>query len=210
MIKLTQEHLEHAKIPPEYWNVYLKNIPDELSHKKDVKTYLANIQTFLDEGIGLYIWSPENSTGKTAISVLAQKYAMKHGYSTYFITSEDFKDALITKEMFSEDTTIYQRAITVDLLVLDDITKEYRPKTSNANIGFAESKIQQMLRFRSQHRLSTIFTSNTNPKEMGNIYGKDLSEMLRACMKPIHVSGDKNWRRDREQYINRLFKELGE
>lgn len=212
-VKVTQAHLEHAKIPPKYWNALLKRVPDSMDYKRDVKTFLAQMPTFVEKGIGLYLWSTENSTGKTSLAVLCLKRAMELKLSALFVTSEDFKNSVIEKTLFSENETVINRAMAVDVLVIDDLTKEYRPagkgETSPYSKGFAETKIEALMRYRTQHLKTTIFTANRSSKELKNIYGSDLSAMLRAAMKPIEVKGI-DWREGEEQEINRLFRELGD
>lgn len=212
LINITQEHLEHARIPPKYWPALLKHVPDSMTYKRDVKTYLAHMPTFLGDGIGLYLWSVENSTGKTSLAVVCMKRAMQLKYSTLFITSEDFKNSLIERTNFSESESFLGRAMNVDLLIIDDLTKEYRPagKSDNTSAkGFAETKIEALIRYRTQHLKTTLFTANRNPKELKTIYGNDMSAMLRAAMKPIEVKGI-DWRANEEKKINQLFRELGE
>lgn len=205
MIKITQQHLEHARIPLKYWGAYLKHVPDTMEYKPDLKTYLSNMEQFIPKGIGLYLWSPENSTGKTSIGVITLKRAMNLGYSSMYLTAEEYKEALINKEQFSENQTLHQRALDVDVLLMDDIGKEYKTKTTN----FAETKIEALLRARVQSVKPTIFTGNRHPKELKDIYSKDLSELLRESMRPILVTG-MNWRAEKEKEINAMFKELGE
>lgn len=184
-----------------------------MEYKRDIKTYLANLDTFLPKGVGLYLWSVENSTGKTSLAVICLKRAMELKHSVLFVTSEDFKNSLIDKTAFSDSETILGRAMAVDILVIDDLTKEYRPtakgETNAYSKGFAETKIESLLRYRTQHVKTTIFTANRHPKELKTIYGNDLSAMLRASMKPIEVKG-RDWREEEEKEINRLFRELGE
>lgn len=204
MIVLTEAHLNHAQIPPKYWHALLKKISNEMPYKKDVKTYLANMDTFVQEGIGLYLWAEENSTGKTALGVITLKRAMELGYSAFYIRSDDYKEATLSKELFTENQTLVQRALDVDVLLLDDIGKEYKTKTTN----YAETKIESLLRARVQAMKTTIFTGNRHPKELKDVYTNDLSELLRECMKPMNITG-MNWRAVQEKKINSLFKELG-
>ena len=42
----------------------LNAIPDRLAYKPKVEKYLGSILEMLDQGIGLYLWSTENGTGK--------------------------------------------------------------------------------------------------------------------------------------------------
>lgn len=179
-----------------------------MSYKKGIKVYMSNIEIFMNKGIGLYLWSKENSTGKTAIAVLCIKRVMELGKKAMYITSEDFKDAMITREMFDESQSVYSRAIDVDILVLDDIAKEYRPEKKEG-MGFAESQIQKLLRVRTQARKATIFTSNRHPKEMRLIYGDSLVALLKANIKQIEIAGI-DWRAIKEKDVDRMFKELGD
>lgn len=153
----------------------------------------------MKEGVGLYLYSEENSTGKTSISCIIGKYALKMGYTVLFVLSDEYIDNIITNEMFDEVQSFKERAYYVDILIIDDAVKEYRGSS-----GYAENKLEALIRYRCQHKKLTILTSNKLPKQIKNIYSQDLSELMRESMIPVEIQG-MNWRKIKEKELRDLI-----
>ncbi len=79
----------------------------------------------MTKGVGLYLWSTEMAQ-KTSIASLIAKEALRYGKTVFFEESSRLKTMLINKEQFEEGLSIEARIEMVDLLILDDIGKEYR------------------------------------------------------------------------------------
>lgn len=182
--KLTIGDVKRANIPERYWGVSMVRVPDGLKYKSRVEKYLQNMPEMLDQGVGLYLWSTENGTGKTSLATLIAKEALRLGKTVFFEESSRLKSLLINKEQFEEGTSIEARILSVDVLILDDIGKEYR-----TNSGYAENAIETLLRARVQKVRTTIMTGNVHPKSIQNIYSEDFSALLKESMVPVNVTG---------------------
>ena len=204
MRNLTKDDLIRAQIPELYWGNKLKNIPDSVSYKARIKNYMAKIDEMMSRGIGLYLWSPENSTGKTTISTIIGKHAMKCGYTVLFIPSFNLIRSTFDKTPFDETGTLFQRAHDVNLLIIDDADKEYKDAK-----GYSDNIIENVIRARNQKKRATIMTSNLHPKDLKNVYSKSFSELLRECVIAIEIFGkDKgglNWRAMKEKELRDLI-----
>ncbi len=199
MKRLTVADMKRANVPSRFWNVKLSEIPEHLEYRDKVRKYLEKMDEMLENGIGLFLYSDENSTGKTSIAVLALKQALRLRRTAYFEESGRLKAALIRAEEFEENIPIERRIRTVDLLVLDDVGKEYRTES-----GFAENTIESVLRDRSQSMRPTIMTSNLKPNKIEQVYSADLAALLRETMIPLRISGY-DWRAVKAEELRQML-----
>jgi len=191
--------MKRANVPSRFWNVKLSEIPEHLEYRDKVRKYLEKMDEMLENGIGLFLYSDENSTGKTSIAVLVLKQALRLRRTAYFEESGRLKAALIRAEEFEENIPIERRIRTVDLLVLDDVGKEYRTES-----GFAENTIESVLRDRSQSMRPTILTSNLKPNKIEQVYSADLAALLRETMIPLRISGY-DWRAVKAEELRQML-----
>lgn len=202
--RITEKDLVRARIPRRFWNVRLGKIPDEMPYKPMFVSYLKNLDEMIDKGIGLYLYSKDNSSGKTSMMVLALKRALYLRQTALFVNVEEFKSAAARDELFDENETVYQRAKRVTLLGLDDVGSEYRTES-----GYAERLIENLIRYRMQNMLPTIMTSNYEAKELKKVYTPSLSAMLQESARPLHVIGASeggiDWRRKAEKELRNLL-----
>lgn len=196
---MTVADMKRANVPPRFWNVKLSEIPEHLEYRDKVRKYLEKMNEMLENGIGLFLYSDENSTGKTSIAVLALKQALRLRRTAYFEESGRLKAALIRAEEFEENIPIERRIRTVDLLVLDDVSKEYRTES-----GFAENLIESILRDRSQNLKTTVLTSNLRPNKIEQVYSADLAALLRETTIPLKISGY-DWRALKAKELRQLL-----
>lgn len=197
--KLTVGDMKRANVPERFWETSMLEIPNRLEHKEKVEKYLKNINDMMSKGVGLYLWSLENGTGKTSISTLILKEALRYGNTAFFEESSRLKSMLMNKEQFEEGISIETRITLVDLLVIDDIGKEYRTSS-----GYAENIIETLLRARVQKVKTTILTGNVHPKDMQNIYSEDFAALLKESMIPINVTGH-DFREERAKMLSNLL-----
>ena len=204
MRKLSVEDMRRAHIPERFWQAKMNLIPDQLAFKQDVKSYMDKMPQMMEEGIGLYLWSPRNSTGKTALSTLVARCAMRHGFTVLFIPSFDLIRSTFDKTPFDHAETLFQRAHSVDLLIIDDIDKEYKDAK-----GYSDATVENVIRSRVQQRKATLMTSNLEPKKLKELYSLAMTELLRESVITIEVygtdKGGKNWRAERESYLKTLL-----
>lgn len=196
---MTVADMKRANVPPRFWNVKLSEIPEHLEYRDKVRKYLEKMDDMLAQGVGLFLYSDENSTGKTSIAVLALKQALRLRRTAYFEESGRLKAALIRAEEFEENIPIERRIRTVDLLVLDDVSKEYRTES-----GFAENLIESILRDRSQNLKTTVLTSNLRPNKIEQVYSADLAALLRETTIPLKISGY-DWRALKAKELRQLL-----
>lgn len=209
MTTLTTAQLERANIPERYWQgISLVHLPAQAPYGKTVKRYFALFDDMLEEGIGLYLWSSENGTGKTSIAILAGLWALLRGRSVYYFRSEELREAVVKDREFSEGVTVKDRALTVDFLILDDLGKEYK----NSKSGYTESVIENVIRERIQRKRVTFITSNVKPQGLAQMFGEDIPEVMKEGLVTVHIvgpdQGGKLWREEKRRAIrDKLFGE---
>lgn len=191
--------VRRANLPERYWDASMGVVPDELAYKERISKYLENLPDMLEKGVGLYLWSLENGTGKTSLTAIIVKEALRYGYTVFFEESGRLKTRLINKEVFEEGTSIEARLEMVDLLVLDDIGKEYRTSS-----GYAENTIESMMRSRVQKVRTTILTGNVHPRDLQKLYSEDFSALLKESMIPINVTGF-DFREERAKQLQKML-----
>lgn len=186
-MKITIDHLARSKIPKRYWNVKYEKIYSR--NKLKIENYFDNLLEWINKGFGLYLFSKNNSFGKTSISVIIGKKVLSFGKTVLFIKPDQIQQYLIEHTAFDEVQTYKDRILQVDLLILDDLNKEYCGKTN-----FIKTILENIVRDRMQNLKPILITSNIEPDKIKSKYSKSLSEMFKECMFSVEIKSDKNWR----------------
>lgn len=181
-MKLTKDHLAYMNLGKRFWYAEVDNFT-EAQHAL-METYIRNLKTFLSSGMGAYIWGV-NSSGKSYIAAALCKLVwQKYRVASYCVTAAELKDSWIQDREAHQgsEEMITERAEEVRFLVIDDLGREYR-----AASGFAETRFGALLRNRARARKTTVITSNLEPKEFAEIYGKAAGELAKECMHPFRL-----------------------
>ncbi len=150
-----------------------------------IEGYLDKLDEAVREGVGLYLYG-DSSIGKTFIaSVLCNEIDDRRtGMYSYMVTADELNEAWIEDDDDLPGSSLVFSCSDAQFLVIDDVGREYR-----ANSGFFERRFGSLLRKRRQDNLTTIITSNLDPKEFCEIYGKGSAEIAKECMIVIHLKG---------------------
>jgi len=197
--ELTVADLRRANVPENYWYCTIASIPEELEYRKKVVSYYAQMESFLSKGIGLYLFSSDNQTGKTSIAIALLKRALKLKKTAFFSEAGTLKNALAKNEEFDDQMLLEQRIKNVDLLVIDDLGKEYRTSS-----GYAENTFENIFRHRIQSLKPLIVTGNMFPKDIEKTYSTSLAALLKGSLIPIQVSGY-NWAEQKQKELKQTL-----
>lgn len=156
------ELFNRAKIPKNHWGCTLAQIPESAKHYPKIKEYLDNIVENVKSGKGMY-FSNQPGRGKSGTAAIVAKCAIAHRFSVLWIESEKTVKYAIEKEQFDEDQTIYQRAESCDLLIMDEFFVDSKPRP-------CERYLEILLRTRIDAGKSTILTSNVSPTALKTRY----------------------------------------
>ena len=198
--EITVGDLRRANVPEKFWYATIAEVPKHLPYVKKVLSYYTQMDELMGKGIGVYLYSSQNQTGKTSIAVALLKRAIKLQKTVFFEEAGRLKNALTRNEEFEDSVLLDSRIRRVDLLVVDDLGKEYRTSS-----GYAESTIENIIRDRVQSVRPFIITGNMTPKKIGSVYSESLSALLKGVLIPIEVSGY-DWAVKRESEIKKILR----
>lgn len=177
--KLSDRDLKKARIPKRYWESSFDMIrPDDSRHKKIIARYLKEMDVMISKGIGFLFWG-NNGTGKTSCACLLLKEARRQGFTSLFCRAFDIKDLVIENKNIKNDIR------KVDLLVIDDLGKEYSGES-----GFVERICDGIFRERGGDMKPTIVTSNMSPKMIKDKYKTSMIEGMSESIIPVKFASE--------------------
>lgn len=191
--KLTKDDLVRMRLPKRYWNVTCDRVSNKTTVEsrgpRDIlKNYVQNMEDMRARGIGILLWGA-NGTGKTSMAAIIAKEYRRRFNTVLFIEAASLKSLVVSKESFDEDETYWQRAMSVDVLVLDDLGKGTKDST-----GFGERLIDELIRTRNANQLVTIITTNAVVQGKGekiqDILKPSTLHSLKEHVLAIYVEGE--------------------
>ena len=134
--------------------------------------YLDN-PGLVDRGIGL-LFHGSIGTGKTMVATLVLKDLVKRGYTCYATTFAEMIEMYTAGWYDEADKKKFSaKMMYSDVLLLDDIGKEYRRKNK-----LEETTFDSVLRTRVQGGRATFVTTNMTMKEMKEGYGAGIFSLI--------------------------------
>ncbi len=202
--RLNQADLERMRIPRRFWSATYAEVSDEKegdgarSMRDYAGQYLSNLDAMLDRGIGLFLWG-NNGLGKSSVAAVVLMEARRRGFTGLFLEAATLKTVVIEKTMFDDDTTLWERAKQVDLLVIDDLGKGVQDEK-----GFGERLIDEVVRHRAAQMRATWITTNMSPKEFQEQYKVSTFAAMKEAIVPVRARGSDRRIETRDQ-LTRLF-----
>lgn len=187
--ELTTEDLERMRIPQRYWESRFDEISATSGRKspsprKIVRSYMEKMDEMWSRGAGLFIWGP-NGMGKTSAAVVLAKEFRRRGRTVLFMACSEIKSAIIDKTAFDGETRLWERAKTVEVLVLDDLGKGVQDGT-----GFGLRALDELLRTRNANKKTTFITTNMTPgKQLEGELKKSTLHSLKESIIPVKFDG---------------------
>jgi len=153
-------------IPPIYHESDILRIPAPL-------VMATEMWSMNPKGIGFIGGSGK---GKTRAAVMLLKRMHDEDHNVFFISSTDL--ALNSANQFADNPSTKEIAKAIlhqskfcDLLLLDDLGK-------NRMTDRAESELYDLLEYRTSRRLPTIWTSNSDGKQLREMFSADRGEAI--------------------------------
>lgn len=195
--KLTEEDLVRMRVPARYTRASLEGccgegVDGKPSIRAIVETYIAKFDEMVGRGVGLMLWG-NNDIGKTGAAVVLAKEARRRGMTVLIATAEGLRSGVLNKTRFDMEQTLWDRALEVDFLVLDDLAKEHRDAQ-----GFGERLFEDLIRQRSGALKTTMITSNMSPEQMQSgefAYKPSMLKVMRENTVPVKCAAPESWNR---------------
>ena len=180
--ELTQDDLIRARVPRRYWTAKLMEVQEASREVAD--KYLREIAEMHGRGVGLLMWGP-NGVGKTSLAVVIGKEYRRRGHSLLFLESAELKGAIIHNEAFDEEQTLWDRAKSVDVLLIDDLGKGVQDST-----GFGARVLDELIRHRNANKRVTFITTNMTLKLLEDELKASTMHSLKECIFPVKIGGE--------------------
>lgn len=154
------------------------------------KKFIAGSAKHYKEGRGLcYIGA--NGVGKTFLMMEVCKAAIDDERNVYVTSLTDIVEMFTGGFYNDKEKRRYKDLVLrVDLLGIDDVGKEFRPKS-----GMIEILFDNILRKRRQRMKSVVMTTNLSPNALAATYGQSVASLLNESIRIIKVEG-KDFRKE--------------
>lgn len=177
--------LHDSGLPKAYWNETPDTFSGDQKALAEVLRYIENIDDNLNKGIGQYLYG-NAGVGKTLLAsyILKAGLEKRKNIKFYFFT-----DVLnVFTESWHDDAAraeVENSIIKSDLLILDDIGKEYK-----SNTKLHESILDTVIRNRASYLRPVIITSNYDMLDSKEAYGNGIVDLFKESLQVIHVTGN--------------------
>ena len=183
------KHYLNAGIGATYQFVTWKDFVGDQNALGSVVSWVNSLESNVEAGRGLYIWSSVNGTGKTMLGALALKECVMFGYRCYMTTFQNMLSSLKSGWHDAEFDRWYRGKVdSAQVLMIDDVGKELM-QTGGFNNEFARQTLDSLLRTRVQQARPTIFTSNLSPGQLQPQYGQAVMSLLTENTYEVAVDG---------------------
>ncbi len=153
-----------------------------------VLDYIKNIHSNFENGQGIYFYG-SNGAGKTFMACLILKEAYRNRYECRRVTFMDYCntytrvwDAGNLQEREELEERLYTNYKATEFLLLEEIGKGVENK---ATIPILED----LLRYREDRGLVTLFCSNLTPTQVKDLYGNSIYSLIMGHATSIKMEG---------------------
>jgi DNA replication protein DnaC len=141
--------------------------------KRGMQNYEEKHDRYVGQGIGTLIHG-DYGVGKTMAAMLTMKHLVKCGYSVFCTSFSGMIEAFTAGWYEADEKTQFARKFkNSQVLLLDDVGKEFRSKTN-----LPESTFDDVLRHRVNFGRPTHITTNMSTSEMQRGYGSAIFSLL--------------------------------
>lgn len=188
-------HLIEFRLPPLHRNWDISDMvgADNLLEVQQKVAMYLNDPDVVKVGNNLYIYSTENGTGKTrtAYFILYKLHEPRLGSDGQAmimdVAAVTFGEYLkFCQDGFSLDSKASRKAVmTAPILLLDDVSAAF----GSGNLHTDKRELLLLMKYRREHLLLTIVTSNLTPVAFDKLYGPTASSKALENFSYIEVIG---------------------
>jgi DNA replication protein DnaC len=169
-------------LPRSFWRSTIQGIPESVRGK--IKTFVEKVHEAAERGIGLCLLGA-HGVGKTSAASVIAKVARSWGYTVYFTSFWELRDAIRNEEPFDESMSVLTRAKTADFLILDNLRDE---DFSERDFYLPMRAIEEILSYRVDRSKVTIITTSLTKDDIGSDKLKGLRNSLSGFVK-VAITG---------------------
>lgn len=183
---IARVQLEEANIGQDYWEADFKNYEGPERAKEKSMLYLQRLDSMKEKGVGI-IYAGPNGPGKTTLAMIVLKYLARARWKVYATSLGELVEQIQRgwKDPNADADELKDKVRGVDFLLIDDVGKEHRGAS-----GFVQTIFDNLIRYRVQHRLPTLITTNYTKSELEGTYGASAMSLLDGKLYPITVNGE--------------------
>lgn len=145
--------------------------------RKDSITIANNFGSLLENGWNFMIEGP-TGTGKTTLSAILGRIALQRGKTVLFLELEELRRMWTGEELPKDLIEAKKKIYSVDVLILDDLGKEFASERSDYMIKNLDSLIRQ----RTSEKRMTVYTTNIKEEALLVRYDERIVSLLKKQM----------------------------
>ena len=158
------------------WNAY--GFEDVEKKKQAAVNFVSKFEDVKNKGVGLYLWSHKNGTGKTSLACMIGNELLNRTISVKFLPAVEILDAASGGTLNE-----YEKC---DVLILDDIGKK------KTGADYYEETLLKLIDTRYTRKAPTIFTSNMPLNDLAiesAVFSRIKARVLCVEMPEIDIRG---------------------
>jgi len=200
------KQLVKANIPREFWHISLDNFDGDPTAMRLVEKYCNDLKMAREKGFG-FLFMGANGVGKTSLSIIIMKEAIKQGYTAFYITLPEifkqiyagWKDSVVLVEL-------KKILFDTDFLAVGELGKDYHRKGSEL---FMVSEFDSLFRERRGDIKPMIMDTNLDEVDLAETYGQSIISLFKSRSKFITIKGDDYRKKKQEKEVESFFRKKG-
>lgn len=175
-------HFTAAGIGEQYMRLdWAADYKGDTEVKRLVDHYVDRWRAARQNGLGVTLWSDGLGVGKTFAATHIAKAMIKHGQKVKVIHFRDIVSTALDGSVEQQDTLFR-----VSFLIIDEVW--FTPNHSEARKALFGEHFERLIRYRTDHNLPTILTSNFSPDQLSEHWPRIYS-LLEAKQLVIEFHG---------------------
>lgn len=199
-VPVTPKMMEYMNLPDEFWRVHPSNATPSVSTV--IENYISRFDQFIASAAGLFFFGPPG-VGKTGTAATLLIAARRRRKSCHFLRVGELRKAIKEATKFDDGQSVHDRALSVDLLVLDALTEA---DLTLPYFGYGE--LLDLVTFRGQRRRTTFITSAVSEARMRFLH-PEFFDTVGTYLTPVEVTGVSRRKEGQKRLASALFTPQG-
>lgn len=187
----TEEYYLLCGIKSAWHDKTLEDFRNDMDALKAVKKYLKDSKKAAKDGLGLYLWG-SNGTGKSHLMNCAFKELISENSKVRVYSMDEIVDKFTSSWYSDEDKKDLDYVLrNVEFLGIDEFGKNVDKDGKPVYLpDLVKRVMESVIRFRVQMKKPIWIASNTDPKNVKQVFSEDIASLLREAVIPVCVRGE--------------------